>query len=35
MADTTTCAHGVSLDKSCPACDQVCQDIDRAGAVAR
>jgi hypothetical protein len=34
MADTTTCAHGVSLDQSCPACDQVCQDIDR-GAVTR
>jgi hypothetical protein len=35
MSDTTTCAHGVSLDQSCAACDAVCEEIDRTGAVAR
>jgi hypothetical protein len=31
MADTTTCAHGVSLDATCSACQQVCDEIDRRG----
>lgn len=35
MSDTTTCAHGVSLNRPCADCDQVCQEIDRAGAVTR
>ena len=35
MTDTTTCAHGVSLDQSCSACDQVCREIDRTGTVTR
>jgi len=37
MADTTTCAHGAPLGpgSSCADCDQVCEEIDRTGAVAR
>ena len=30
MSDTTTCAHGVSLNTPCSDCDQVCRDIDQA-----
>lgn len=30
MADTTTCAHGVSLSRPCADCDQVCRDLDAA-----
>jgi hypothetical protein len=30
MTDTSTCAHGVSLNKSCADCDQVCKDLDAA-----
>lgn len=32
MADVRTCAHGVSLKKPCPDCEQVCKDLDAGGA---
>lgn len=28
MADTSTCAHGVSLSSPCAGCDQVCKELD-------
>jgi len=35
MTDTSTCAHGVALNESRAACEQVCAEIDRNGTVTR
>lgn len=30
MADTSTCAHGVDLNRPCADCQNACDEIDRA-----